>query len=217
MSLDGPQYAAPPARVERKVSDRDTIDLMDLQPGDVGFGPITGLTGLLVGFGQVIMGDESRFRHVFVVTKAGRFGANGLPAAAPEAVEAMPSGARLVDVADRWNDRYVYVRLEEYPQEIRDLVAYHALQMVGTPYGFSDYLALALKRLGIEAGLLDRWIARVDAYGYPARAICSQLADAACTKAGISVFDDGRLPQDVIPGALFHQLLRIGGKAFWPS
>lgn len=199
------------------MSDRPIIDLMDLQPGDIGFGPITGLTGLFVGFGQVILGDESRFRHVFVVTKAGQFGPNRLPVAAPEVVEAMPSGARVASAADRWNDRYVYIRLEEYPQEVREQIAYHALQMVGTPYGFSDYLALALKRLDIEADLLDRWVSRVDEHGYPVRAICSQLADAACTRAGVSVFDDDRLPQDVIPGALFRQLLRIGGKAFWPS
>jgi len=41
--------------------------------------------------------------------------------------------------------------------------------------------------------------------------------DAACTRAGISVFNDGRLSQDVIPGALFYQLLRIGGTSHWPA
>ncbi|WP_246247779.1 hypothetical protein [Micromonospora maritima] len=199
------------------MSDPDAVGLMDLQPGDIGFGPIDGAVGLFVGFGQAILGDDSRFRHVFVVTKAGQLGPNGLPAEAPEVVEAMPSGARVASAADRWSDRYVYVRLEAYPQEVRDQVAYHALQMAGTPYGFSDYLALALKRLGIRLRLLDNWISRVDPYGYPVRAICSQLADAACTRAGIKVFRDGRLSQDVIPGALFYQLLRIGGKALWPS
>lgn len=47
----------------------DTVSLWALQPGDIGFGPIGGLTGLLVGVGQVLLGDESRFRHVFVVTE----------------------------------------------------------------------------------------------------------------------------------------------------
>lgn len=136
---------------------------------------------------------------------------------APVAVEAMPSGARRVSVADRWDDRFVYVRMCDYPPEVRAQVAAHAEAMVGTPYGFSDYLALALRRFGIRSRLLDRWISRVDERDYPARAICSQLADAACSRAGICVFRDGRLSQDVIPGALFYQLLRVGGRAFWPS
>lgn len=197
------------------------LSWIQLEPGDIGFGPIGGLTGLLVGIGQVILGDESRFRHVFVVTEAGGpvedTAARVTRIRHPQVVEAMPSGARKVDVEGRWNGQYVYVRLEGYPAEVRKEIARHAEAMVGTPYGFSDYLALALKRIGIRSRLLDRWISRTDERGYPARAICSQLADAACTRAGIKVFTDGRLSQDVIPGALLYQLLRIGGKAYWPS
>lgn len=188
-----------------------SFGLRDLRPGDIGFGPIGGLVGVGVGIGQLILGDESRFRHVFVVTSAAVDGDG------PYAVEAMPSGARRVSIADRWTDRYVYVRLEGYPDEVRHLVALHAIKMVGTPYGFSDYLALAGKHYGIESDRLNAWISRVDERGYPARAICSQLADAACTRAGIHVFTDGRLSQDVIPGALFYQLLRIGGVDYWPT
>jgi hypothetical protein len=182
----------------------------DLEPGDIGFGPIGGVVGFFVGLGQLVLRDESRFRHVFVIV-------DDPSLAPPVAVEAMPSGARLVSVAERWNESHVFVRLAGYPAEQRVQVAVHALAMVGTPYGFSDYLALALKRLGLRTPLLDRWISRTNHMGYPARAICSQLADFAMTRAGIKVFRDGRLSQNVIPGALFYQLLRIGGVDMWPD
>lgn len=193
-------------------------DLMDLRPGDIGFGPIGGLVGFGVGCGQALLGDDSRYRHVLVVTTAGETTVEDSVTRKtyPLGVEAMPSGARKVPLADRWNDKWVYIRLEDYPEETRHQVALHALAMVGTPYGFSDYLALAGKHFGIESDLLNNWISRVDERGYPKRAICSQLADAALTLAGIQVFNDGRLSQDVIPGALHHQLLRLGGRQLWP-
>lgn len=193
----------------------EPIRLIELEPGDIGFGPIDGLLGTLVGFGQVMLGDDSRFRHVFVVTEGHVPGGEGIYP--PRAVEAMPSGARVVDVSDRWDERFVYVRLEAWPAEIRRQVARHAEAMEGTPYGFSDYLALALKHWGVRLPRLDQWISRTNLEGYPKRAICSQLADHALTRAGIKIFRDGRLSQDVIPGALLFQLLRMGGRAFWPS
>ncbi|MER5608360.1 hypothetical protein AB0F93_00190 [Micromonospora tulbaghiae] len=191
---------------------------MDLRPGDIGFGPIGGLVGFGVGCGQVLLGDDSRYRHVLVVTSAGEAGSEGgrTWSTPPMGVEAMPSGARKVPLLDRWDSGWVYVRLEDYPEEVRHQVALHALAMVDTPYGFSDYAALTGKRFGIESKLLNNWISREDERGYPKRAICSQLADAALTRAGIQVFNDGRLSQDVIPGALFHQMLRLGGRLLWP-
>jgi hypothetical protein len=193
------------------------ISIEDLEPGDVGFGPISGAVGLLVGLGQLLLGDEARFRHVFIVTQASvSLPSQGRHAQPAKAVEAMPSGARLIDISDRWNESYVYVRLNDHAPEVRWRAAVHALAMIGTPYSFSDYLALFLKRLGINTPRLDRWISRLDPHGYPRRAICSQLVDFALSKAGIKVFDDGRLSQNVVPGALFYQLLRIGGVALWP-
>jgi hypothetical protein len=191
------------------------LTINDLQPGDIGFGPINGAAGALVGLGQLMLGDEARYRHVFVIVEPGFQSMGG--SHGPMAVEAMPSGARLVDAVDRWEDAYVYVRLTTIPLETSWKVADHAARMVGTPYGFSDYLALALKRFGVSLGWLDRWISRTNSAGYPARAICSQLADQALTKAGVKVFDDGRLSQNVTPGALFYQLLRIGGVPMFPA
>ena len=192
-----------------------TLD--DLEPGDIGFGPITGMVGVFVGAGQLLLGDEARFRHAFVVVEAAYTDALDMwhP---PMIVEAMPSGARFVPLGDdRWTAEHVFIRLDRQPVQVRREVAAHAMAMRGTPYGFSDYLSLALKKFGVRWGWLDRWISRTTEDGYPRRAICSQLVDAACTRAGIQVFNDGRLSQDVIPGALFYQLLRIGGTSHWPA
>jgi hypothetical protein len=198
----------------------DQLSLKDLMPGDIGFGPINGAAGALVGLGQLLLGDEARYRHAFVVVEPanaiGYVPDGDVRRTAPRIVEAMPSGARKVDATDRWSQSYVYVRLDMLPLEQRWMIADHAARMVGTPYGFSDYLALALKRFHIATPGLDRWISRTNADGYPARAICSQLVDFAISRAGVKVFDDGRLSQNVTPGALFYQLLRIGGKPLWP-
>lgn len=182
------------------------INVSDLRPGDIGFGSITGAAGVLVGLGQMMLGDDSRYRHVFVVV------ADGI------AVEAMPTGARLVSLWEhRFGPGHVYIR-PRYESDFQGrAVARHAREMVGTPYGFSDYLALALRHWGIRWSRLDRWISRVTDSGYPARAICSQLADHAMMMSDFHVFTDGRLPQDVTPGALFYRLLELSGTLMYPK
>jgi hypothetical protein len=175
-----------------------------------------------VGLGQLLLGDEARYRHAFMVTRGAEFFQDGERCYPPVVVEAMPSGARLASMEDRWEEAYVYVRLPNVSEDIRATAAAHARAMVGTPYGFSDYLALALKRFHIPTPHLDEWISRTNPdghsrAGYPARAICSQLVDQALTLAGVSVFDDGRLSQNVTPGALFYRLLRIGGVPMFPA
>jgi len=178
--------------------------LPEVRAGDIGFGPISGRVGALVGLGQLILGDELRFRHVYVMVAGGEL-----------AVEAMPTGARLIDVTDRRGLRYVYLRPPYMDHGVGPgAVARHAMAMIGTPYGFADYLALALKRVGAPSGRLDRYISRTVERGdppiaYPHRAICSQLADQALTLAGMRVFTDGRLSQNVTPGALFYRLLEM--------
>lgn len=44
--------------------------------------------------------------------------------------------------------------------------------------------------------------------------ICSQLVDQALADAGFHVFDDGRLPQDVVPAELFRALLDTPGTTY---
>jgi hypothetical protein len=146
---------------------------------------------------------------------------------APLIVEAMPSGARLVELrqATHWTPRHAYVRLpEDWPGQAADAAAI-ARAMVGTPYSFASYAALAAWRLGLRAERLERWINRrrpaerveTPAGGpahvgflmapLPAEAICSVLVDQAWTLAGKQVMPHGTRPQIVTPGALARHLL----------
>jgi hypothetical protein len=129
------------------------------------------------------------------------------------AVEAMPGGAREVNIADRWTSDYVYLRLpDETCGPVVGLRAgLAAIGLVGTPYSFIDYLALALRHWGFRA----EWLrARITSYGHM---ICSQLVDQSLTHAGVHVFSDERLPQDVTPGALFRRLSQLGASSSWPE
>jgi hypothetical protein len=216
------------------------MSLADLRPGDLGFGPIKGAAGLLVNAGQVLLGEGFRvgsldIRHVFVVTHQGFYdGPNHdtFTGDSTEAVEAMPNGARKVRIDDRWTSEYAYVRLpEDYPGQASDAAAI-ARAMIGTPYSFASYAALAAWRFGLSTPRLEKWIGRrrpanegpmiptVPTYdlglkdsgkrvALPAEAICSVLADQAWSLAGKKVFTDKRPHQCVTPGALAGRLLRM--------
>lgn len=215
----------------------------NLRPGDIGFGPIDGPAGLLVWAGHLMLHELAileglQVRHVFPVVESG--GSDNYPY--PFAVEAMPHGARFIDIRGRFTKRYVYLRapFAVFPERqwLGDRIAFHARAMIGTPYSFADYAALAFKhwderhkKFKLTPEWLKDYIARETCAGYPKHAICSQLADAAISRAledlkacdmasddvYYHVFDDGRLPQDVTPGALFAQLLRLGWEPIWGS
>ena len=90
-------------------------------------------------------------------------------------------------------------------------VGARARELVGTPYSFLDYLSLALLHAGFRKW--GSWARnRVTSSGHM---ICSQLVDAALTDTGFHVFEDGRLPQDVTPGALFRRLGALGEVVWW--
>jgi hypothetical protein len=147
---------------------------------------------------------------------------------APRLVEAMPSGARLVEMRHdtHWTRKHAYVRLPQDYAWQADNAAAIARSMVGTPYSFASYAALAGWRLGIRTRRLEAWINRrrpaagicavmppPDAVTWPvavpAEAICSVLVDQAWTLAGKQVMPHGTRPQVVTPGALAGQLLRL--------
>lgn len=180
---------------------------MNVRPGDIVFGPIRGWAGAGVAAGQLSLAaieagpiwrtgirDWWSVRHVLVATSA------------TTAVQAMPSGAEEIELscAKHWTKDYVYVRPKyelDYirrPQGVR--VALAARSFIGRPYNFATYAAIPAHRLHIPVPHLDRYIAS------RTEMICSQLADQALTDADWSVFDDGRLSQDVTPFELFRQL-----------
>jgi hypothetical protein len=195
------------------------LSLSDLRPGDVIFPTITGYAGLLVGAGQVVLGDatpsEWQVRHVAVVTQP------GYPGLRPMIVQAMPSGAEEVEITDaHWSRTYPVLRLDlqdrgslvdlPYKQAERALsVAEAARRYIGVPYSFADYLAIAGRHvLALKPTTRTPFDHYVTASGHM---ICSQLVDQALTDAGYHVFNDGRIPQDVTPAALYRQLLALPG------
>ncbi|QDH93995.1 peptidase [Streptomyces phage Evy] len=161
------------------------------RPGDIGLTRIGGLTGVLVGLGQFILRDASRYTHVFVVLSE------------TEVIEAMPGGA-IISPLDKYagTTKYgsplaAYLDIKLTPEQ-REAIVREARQLEGVPYSFLDYVALALERVGLHW----KWIeSRVTSSKHM---ICSQLADEAYKRAGVHLFEDGRLSQKVTPGDLTY-------------
>lgn len=206
----------------------------DLRPGDLGFTAIGGRVGATVlalqGSIDVInickgkrLENAGWITHAYMITEV----RDGLAFA----VEAMPRGARRVvmgghgqagterfalddpadrsvGVLDRLGPGFAYVRLPMAATLAHD-AAGHATEAIGTKYGWLDYASIAALHLGLPRELLRSRIERSD------RMICSQLVDWALCSAGYHLFDDGRLPQDVTPGALFWRAASLGEVVVW--
>lgn len=221
------------------------ITLADLRPGDFMIGPIGGFVpGVLpVGVGQVALATRKarlswrswwRYRHVGVVTQASPTPMPHLlqppfQPMPPSLVQAMPHGAEEVEMSAglHWTARHIYLRPDyqqwAQPSSMLNLpykqaelgfdVATQALKYVHTPYNFLTYgkLAASALHLPVTERVLRRWIStRHDM-------MCSQLADQALADAGFHLFDDGRLPQDVVPAEFFRQLLTMPGQWLIPG
>ncbi len=213
--------------------------MADLTPGTIGFGPLYGPAGKLAMLGEVVCDGgfhvgELNVGHVFVVTEQHSLGP-------VMAVEAMPNGAREVQIdLDRWTPEYAYVRLpEDYPGQALD-AAIMARAMIGTPYSFASYAALAAWRFGWKAPKLEEWInrrkpaQRIDGAStlrseerdgaafytrqLPCEAICSVLADQAWALTGKQVMPEGTPHQCVTPSVLGAALLTMeGARWIWPA
>lgn len=211
--------------------------LADLRPGDIMFGPIHGFVpGVFpVGVGQVLLANRRarlswrrwwEIRHVGVVVEASpratvignsehlSWAADYLDSlGGPRLVQAMPHGAEEIPLGEKhWTPEYVYVR-PTYEDDEGWHVASLARGYLGTPYNFLTYgkLAAGVLRMRMTENILRRWIStRRDM-------MCSQLVDQCLADAGFHVFDDGRLPQDVVPAELFRQLLTMPGRYLIPG
>jgi uncharacterized protein YycO len=160
--------------------------------GQFGVSRIGGRLGWWIGLGQYLCGDGAPISHAFVVVN-------------DQVVEAMPSGARLAPLAQYLGRDDVYFSRMDLTEEQRYAIAEHALHLVGTPYGFMDYVALALNVWGVRPKWLRDYIASSD------RLICSALVDRALTLAGIHMFD-GKDYGAVTPGDLFRWLAVHGSQ-----
>jgi hypothetical protein len=201
--------------------------LADLRPGDLLFGPIGGfIPGVFpVGAGQLLFAERKelrswrqwwKYRHVAVVVEASHATGRGDHTFGPMIVQAMPSGAEEIEIGpEHWMDEFVYVRPAYAVDPSWDrfgtgdtqanAVARHATNYIGTPYSFLDYGAIAALHAHIPAPHLRAYVSSSK------HMICSQLADQAMSDAGFHVFDDGRLPQDVVPAELYRALIAMPG------
>lgn len=157
--------------------------LSDVPIGSIGLTQIHGGVGKMIRFGQWLNGDGfADYEHAFVYVGGTMI------------VEAEPGGARRVPF------HYNLARTAwlPCPERYGDAVADAAVDYVGTPYSFADYLALAARRLHIPVPGLREYI------GESGHLICSALADRAAFQGGWHLFSDGRWYGDVTPGDLYE-------------
>jgi hypothetical protein len=128
-------------------------------------------------------------------------------------IEAQPGGVRFWPVEDYLGDNTVWSQGKFIPNDprldgnVRPKIVAAALDLLGTPYGVLDCVALAFaqKRLGsradVKKALKDQpwWVRRLMSED---TVICSQVVDRCYKAAGITLFDDGRLGDWVSPGDL---------------
>lgn len=160
--------------------------MKEIKPGDIGLTRIGGVLGFFVSLGQHLAGDSSRYTHAYIVLDD------------ETVIAAQPGGARVDPLSD-YDNKSIYLQ-RDLTDEQRATIVSEARSLEGLPYSFLDYLAIALARFGIKPKWLKRYIAD------KGHMICSQLCDEVYRRAGIHLFNDGRLPQEVTPGDLLYIL-----------
>lgn len=160
--------------------------MKEIKPGDIGLTRIGGILGFFVSLGQHLAGDSSRYTHTYIVLDDETI------------IAAQPGGARIDPLSDYAN-KAIYLQ-RDLTDEQRATIVGEARALEGLPYSFLDYLAIALARFGIKPKWLKKYIANTG------HMICSQMCDEVYRRAGINLFNDGRLPQEVTPGDLFYVL-----------
>jgi len=158
-------------------------------PGDIGLYQIPGIGGFLIGLGQLLLNDGSRYTHAFIVADDFR------------AIAAQPSGARYGYLEQCYPGAVYSTGKLPLTDEQRALIVAEAKKLLGTPYSWLDYAAISLHRFHIRPRFIERYIQD------SGHMICSQLVDEVYCRAGIHLFNDGRLPQDVTPGDIANVLI----------
>jgi len=160
--------------------------MKEIKAGDIGLTRIGGLLGFFIMIGQALAQDACRYTHTYIVLDD------------ETVIAAQPGGARIDPLSD-YDNKSVYLQ-RDLTDEQRVIIVNEARALEGLPYSFLDYLAIALARFGIKPKWLKKYIANTG------HMICSQMCDEVYRKAGINLFNDGRLPQEVTPGDLFYVL-----------
>lgn len=159
-------------------------------PGDFALTKISGLTGKAIALGQALIGDASPVQHAMIYVGGGYI------------VQAMPNGAELIRLEDAnepviWSTGLISLTADE-----RARITGIARWLINTPYSFLDYASIGLAYFHVRPAWVRDYIAD------SGHMICSQLVDEVYKRAGVQLFDDGRLPGDVTPGDLWHLLQR---------
>ncbi len=165
-------------------------------PGTVGLTHVGGVGGRLIRWGQALDGARwPQWEHALIAVGDGTI------------VEARPDGAVRVPEGQATGDG-IWWWAPLVGQSVRVMAAEAAVGMVGTPYGWVDYAALAAVRLGLRhvlPGVEHRAASDTTM-------ICSQLVAAAYEKAGIQLVP-GHPAWDVTPADLADQAHRDGWAA----
>lgn len=160
---------------------------MEPMPGDLFCAQITGLTGLGIRTAQRIYGcgQWSKWTHAGVYLGDGNI------------LEAEPGGAQ-INRLDSYQGRPLLwsTGLYELSGETRKAIVDAAFALQGIPYSFIDYASIGLHRYHVRPAWVERYVMSTG------HQICSQAADEAWLRGGVHLFEDGRLPQDVVPGDL---------------
>jgi len=157
-------------------------------PGDIGLVKMAGSGGYAIRALQWLNGDGFEdFEHAFDYVGNSKI------------VEAMPGGARLADLSRYDGLKILWLRC---PAKYGAAVAQEAINMIGVPYSWADYGALALHRFGVPTRRLKHYMASRKS------AICSQLVDRAAMRGGWHIFADNRDEGDVTPGDLTREALK---------
>lgn len=198
------------------------IDGTDNTPraGDILFTDMDGIIpGLFpVGVGQAALFLTRRWwemarrkrvwwtrKHVAIVDVSGQY-----------VIQAMPKGCEIVPIGTRAHEsRNVFIRPHYAGRSMHpahewvsgESVAGCASNYIGVPYNFATYLKLAAGAFRMR--LTERWL--IKHMSTRRDMMCSQHVDQSLADAGWHVFDDGRLPQDVVPAELFEGLLAQPG------
>lgn len=148
-----------------------------------------GTAGRLIRLGQWLNGDGFKdYEHAFVYVGNGHI------------VQAEPHGAQLASVPKTG----VLWSTQPLTAQQGSAIAAAAIQALGTPYSYLDYIAIAMHRFGLNVPGLKRYI------GDSGHMICSQLVAACYLKAGINLCPDEQWDGYVTPGDL-AQLVRPRG------
>jgi cell wall-associated NlpC family hydrolase len=177
-----------------------------IQPGDLLVTNITGDVGKWIGFGEFL--DSASFDHPFnrelreldVFSHAAVYVGDG------NIVEAEVGGARSYTL-----DEYLDGRPLMFSTGLLGVdaatglkIAAEAKKLIGVPYSFVDYAAIATHRLHLPAPGLEQYIKD------SGHLICSQLADLAYQRAGVQLFADNRWNGDVTPMDIARLLVSKG-------